>query len=138
MSNNRGGKRNNNNQNGAEQYLKKNMEAVLSMHQLKDHNKVKKIVDSISSFVKDKGKNLSSSQLRNLYDKIQKEQTISGLQRLRPKIAYMAARQTNDSAKRLVKFFENTISQVKTEDQLKGFKSYFEAFVAYHKFHHKN
>lgn len=79
---------------------------------------------------------LSPTQLRNLYDKIKQHQDINELAMLYPKIVYMAARQTNNKAKHIVMEIAGLINEIKTEEQLKSFKKFMEAIVAYQKYYY--
>jgi CRISPR-associated protein Csm2 len=97
-----------------------------------------KVIKSIKMFVEKTGRAISSSQLRNIYSKILsvKEDNLTELQLIRPKLAYVAARQQRGEAKELVRFFDDMISEVKTPEQLRSFKTFFESVIAYHKFYH--
>jgi CRISPR-associated protein Csm2 len=109
---------------------------ILKMESTK---KVKELVDATSEFVRTrcKEKYISTSQLRNIYDKLLKvkEENYSQVQLLRPKLAYVAARQNKAEAKEIVNFFNEIISKISSEDELRSFKIFFESVVAYHKFH---
>jgi len=98
----------------------------------------KKIIDDIKLFVEKKGKAITHSQLRNIYSKILalKDDDITGLQLIRPKLAYVAARQKNKEAGVLVRFFDEMISEINNTDEFKSFKTFMESVVAYHKFYH--
>lgn len=112
------------------------LDEILKMESTK---KVKELVDATSSFVKNrcKEKYISTSQLRNIYDKLLKvkEDNYSQVQLLRPKLAYVAARQNKAEAKEIVNFFNEIISKISSESELRSFKIFFESVVAYHKFH---
>lgn len=97
-----------------------------------------KVIDSLKMFVEKTGRNITTSQLRNIYSKILsvKEDNLTALQLIRPKLAYVAARQQRSEARELVMFFDEIISLVKTPEQLKSFKIFFESVIAYHKFYH--
>ena len=96
------------------------------------------ILKKIEDFVSEEGKNLSTSQLRNIYDKAIKTQSINELKLIRPNLAYIAGRSTNDKEKSLLAFIDLLIKSVQTDEQVKEFKTFFEAIVAYHKFYGKN
>lgn len=79
---------------------------------------------------------LSSTQLRNLYDKIKQCKKVTDATILHPKVVYMAARQTNNKAKYIVMKIAGFIKEIKTEEQLKSFKKFMEAIVAYQKYYY--
>ncbi|HPR72985.1 MAG TPA: type III-A CRISPR-associated protein Csm2 [Bacteroidales bacterium] len=97
-----------------------------------------KVIDNIKLFVERTGRAITTSQLRNIYSKILsiKEDNLTALQLIRPKLAYIAARQQRGESKELVMFFDEIISLVKTSEELKSFKTFFESVIAYHKFYH--
>ena len=92
------------------------------------------ILESIEKFVAAEGKNLSTSQLRNIYDKAIKTQTTNELKLIRPNLAYIAGRSKNEKEKRLLAFIDLLIKSVQ-DGQVNEFKIFFEAVVAYHKFY---
>lgn len=96
-----------------------------------------KILSTIEDFVAEEGKNLSTSQLRNIYDKAIKAESQNELKLIRPNLAYIAGRSTNDKEKTLLAFIDLLIKEVKSDDQVNEFKTFFEAVVAYHKFYGK-
>lgn len=96
-----------------------------------------KILNKIENFVRQEGSSLSTSQLRNIYDKSIKTETQNELKMIRPNLAYLAGRSTNDKEKGLLAFIDVLIKDVKSDEQVKEFKTFFEAVVAYHKFYGK-
>jgi CRISPR-associated protein Csm2 len=97
-----------------------------------------KVLESIEKFVAEDGQNLSTSQLRNIYDKATKEKTVNGLKLIRPNLAYIAGRSSNDKEKSLLAFIDLLIKSVDSDEKVKEFHIFFEAVVAYHKFYGKN
>lgn len=95
------------------------------------------VLSKIERFVAEAGKELSTSQLRNIYDKAIKCDTLNELKLIRPNLAYLAGRTTNESEKSLLAFIDLLIKEVANEKQVKEFKTFFEAVVAYHKFYGK-
>lgn len=96
-------------------------------------------IDCVENFVKGAnpnpkdGKGITSAQLRNVYSKAQSAKSVNALTLMRPKIAYTIARQKNNDAKITLYLLDDLIKQVKTDEQLKGFKTFFEAIVAFHR-----
>ena len=120
-------------------YFLKNYSELLNMHTRT--NDLDAILKSIEDFVKGLGVKVSTSQLRNIFDKVKKETEVSGLKLIRPHLAYIAGRATNDkdkdNVKKFLAFIDSLIKSVDTEDKLEGFKQFFESVVAYHKFYSK-
>jgi CRISPR-associated protein Csm2 len=106
------------------------------------------LMNWIEAFVKKDCDVITTNQLWNIYKKIldisqdldrEEDSNLNvQIQLLRPKLAYIAARQTK--AKELVKFFNEILKKLgeQKENQVKrfeNFKYFFEAVVAYHKFY---
>jgi CRISPR-associated protein Csm2 len=79
---------------------------------------------------------LSSSQIRNILDKLQRMKSYdpNGLQLLRPLLAYAAGRHKGKVLE-LQRVVDRAIQMVKDESQFTNFKNFFEARVAYHRYH---
>lgn len=105
-------------------------------------NATEKFVESFCTLKDNKGNNreiISTSQLRNIYDKILKidDDDIASIQLMRPKLAYVAARQRNNEAKVIVDFLNGRIKEIENSNQTESFKMFFESIVAYHKYYSK-
>jgi len=97
----------------------------------------KKLGEYLAS--KKDGKPLSTSQIRNILDRVQRikptENIKSELQCLRPLLAYAAGRH-GGKVKFLQHYLDYAIQLVGGDkDKFKNFKNFFEAIVAYHKFY---
>ena len=79
---------------------------------------------------------LSSSQIRNVLDRLQRMKTfdLGKLQLLRPLLAYAAGRH-GGKVKDLQQISDKAIRMVKNNPQFVNFKNFFEAIVAYHRYH---
>ena len=79
---------------------------------------------------------LSSSQIRNVLDRLQRMKSFdqNQLQLLRPLLAYAAGRH-GGKVKDLQKISDNAIQMVQTDKHFLNFKNFFEAIVAYHRYH---
>lgn len=85
---------------------------------------------------REKKENISSSQLRNIFSRVKRVETINELYSLRPKLAYVYGRpNTKDEMKKLIVLLDDQIKKVKDKKHLEKFKSFFEAIIAYHKFY---
>jgi CRISPR-associated protein Csm2 len=93
---------------------------------------------AIEDFVKGAGVKVSTSQLRNVYDCVIKAHDVNEMKMIRPKLAYIAGRGKQDDEKKFFGFIDGVIKTIKTDDQRKNFKVFFESIVAYHKFYGKN
>jgi CRISPR-associated protein Csm2 len=115
---------------------------------LQNSSHVVLLMDWIETFVEEDCDVITTNQLWNIYKKIldisqdldrEEDSNLNvQIQLLRPKLAYIAARQTK--AKELVKFFNEILKKLgeQKENQVKrfeNFKYFFEAVVAYHKFY---
>lgn len=81
---------------------------------------------------------LSSSQIRNILDEIQRMQgqqfNQKRLQLLRPKMAYAAGRHKG-KVMVLQQVTDQAIQMVTNKEQFENFRHFFEAIVAYHRYH---
>lgn len=79
---------------------------------------------------------LSSSQIRNVLDRLQRMRTFDfrELQLLRPLLAYAAGRHRG-KVMDLQKVSDRAICMVKDNRQFVNFRNFFEAIVAYHRYH---
>ncbi|MDR1896382.1 MAG: type III-A CRISPR-associated protein Csm2 [Prevotellaceae bacterium] len=98
--------------------------------------KLNDVLKSVEKFVLDFGVKVSTSQLRNVYDKVAKTKSINELKLIRPQLAYIAGRATTDkdNIKKFLAFIDSLIKLVDSEEKRKEFKIFFESVVAYHKF----
>ncbi|GAB4134771.1 MAG: hypothetical protein OHK0045_25730 [Raineya sp.] len=103
----------------------------------KQSDKIDEIFEKTESFVKDFGKDVSTHQLRNIFQEIKKAKDIASLKLIRPNLAYIAGRLDDKlkNAKSFVAFIDSLIKEVKNEEQLENFKDFMESIVAYHKYH---
>jgi CRISPR type III-A-associated protein Csm2 len=116
------------------QFFKENFTELLNMSKTAQ---LDKILESIENFVSVEGKNLSTSQLRNIYDKANKATSVNELKLIRPNLAYLAGRSSRDEEKSLLAFIDLLIKEVKSDNGVKEFHVFFESVVAYHKFYGK-
>ena len=114
----------------AEVYLKSHTADILNFRQTEA---IAPLLDHLKVYAEDKGRSLTTSQLRNIFSKVKPIATRQKLQLIRPKLAYVAARQKSGLAEQVVNFLESIIKKVETDAQVKDFVAFFEAFVAYHK-----
>lgn len=118
----------------AQQYFKGGLyEEIL---QLDNSKRTTDLVTAISAFVQGEGEGITTSQLRNIFAKVKREKNKDSAQLLRPLLAYTAARQATRKAKVIIALLDDLIKRIATDEQLGSFKSFMEAIVAYHKFHH--
>lgn len=115
----------------AEKYLKSNTKEILNF---RESPQIDQLLTNLKAYAEEKGSSLTTSQLRNIFAKVKPISSRQKLQLVRPKLAYVAARQKNSKAEQVVNFLENIIKNVETDAQVKDFVAFFEAFVAYHKF----
>lgn len=113
--------------------LENRVSDILKMDSLSNEG-IDSLLKQIQEYATLFAKKLNTSQLRNIFSKVLKATTPLSLKLMRPKIIYVAARQQNGDAKRVVEFFESMIQSVDTEEKVKNYQSFMEAFVAYHKY----
>lgn len=103
----------------------------------KQSDKIDEIFAKTEEFVKDYGKDVTTHQLRNIFQEIKKAKDLASLKLIRPNLAYIAGRLDNKAknAKSFVAFIDSLIKEVKDDSQLENFKDFMEAVVAYHKFY---
>jgi|LSQX01.1.fsa_nt_gb CRISPR-associated protein Csm2 len=94
-------------------------------------------IQQVEKFVEEKGKQLSSTQLRNIYDKILNADDLISLKMIRPQLAYLAGREKNHGSKELLSFIDILIKETTTES-MENFKQFMQMVVAYHKYYGKN
>ena len=100
------------------------------------------VLKSIEDFVQKFGKDVSTSQLRNVYSNVIKASSVNELKLIRPQLAYIAGRKQDrekkdeeNNKKTFLAFLDSLIKLVDSEQKRKEFKTFFESVVAYHKFY---
>ncbi|MDR0753767.1 MAG: type III-A CRISPR-associated protein Csm2 [Prevotellaceae bacterium] len=83
------------------------------------------------------GATVTTSQLRNVYDKVLKTKHVNDLKMIRPQLAYIAGREKGVEVQKFLAFLDFLIKSIHNNEQVKEFKVFFEAVVAYHKFYGK-
>jgi len=101
-----------------------------------------KFLDDMESYIekisfKD-GKRIESitnGQVRVLYNLINQTESLQELQLVRPKIAFVAAKQNSETSKKIIKSLLNIISKTELEEQHQSIKNFMASFLHYHKFY---
>ena len=101
---------------------------------LNDKGNYNEYIECIERYVKKDSKKISSSQLRNIFSRIKKIKEFKELYLIRPKLAYLSGRATEQEMKRLLFLFDHLIKEVNDNKKLEEFKNFFEAIIAYHKY----
>jgi len=104
---------------------------------MKNTDRLDALLEETERFVKELGTQVTTSQVRNVYDKIIKAQDCNSLKMIRPQLAYIAGRDKSENQKKFLAFIDSIIKKVHEDEQQKNFKIFFEAIVAYHKFYGK-
>src|SRR5690606_16689690 len=105
---------------------------------LNDITKIKSIFFQLENFIKEVSTGLTTSQLRNVYGKILDAKDLLALQLIRPNLAYVAARNKDVKAKKVMAFIDFLIQKVDEPKKHNSFNKVMEAMVAYHKFHYQS
>jgi len=93
-------------------------------------------VEKIKNFLADKAPKISTSQIRNIFSLVKRERNVTGLKRIRPKLAYTYGRaEKNDSLKELIFLLDSQIKGLNAEIEVPKLKDFFEAIIAYHKYY---
>jgi CRISPR-associated protein Csm2 len=116
----------------ADNFFKNGLKSELL--KFKQSDKIDAIFEKTEDFVKKYGKDVSTHQLRNIFQEIKKAKDVASLKLIRPNLAYIAGRLDNEEVKTFVAFLDSLIKEVKDETTLENFKDFMEAIVAYHKF----
>jgi len=132
------GKKNNDwNEESADSFLKRffgndYVSFLLTSH-VSDYNDY---IDTIKKFIFRTYKNMTSSQLRNVFSRVKKARDCRDLMFLRPKIAYVAGRSESKDLKTMIFLLDRLIENVgDSPDKMERFQSFFEAVIAYHKYY---
>ena len=124
----------------AKGYFKKNdknyYSEILNMENSVD---IDNLIDCIHEFVKQtnkKDEGISSSQIRNVFNKAKQAKNTKDLKLMRPKLAYVLARQKNKGAKEMIALLDDVIktTEIENKQHLKNFQLFFESVVAYHRY----
>jgi CRISPR type III-A-associated protein Csm2 len=93
---------------------------------------------NIKTYVDDNLKEITTSQLRNVFSRINKVKpdNLDDLYILRPKLAYVSGRSDNNM-KTLVFMLDCLITKTDNAEKLAQFQAFFEAVIAYHKYYEK-
>jgi CRISPR-associated protein Csm2 len=96
------------------------------------------LLDEIKTYTENKLRKISTHQLRNIFSKAKAAKKVSDLYPLRYKLAYLSGRDPrNRDLRGLCDLLDELIRNLKKDDQegLTHFKDFFEAIIAYHKYH---
>lgn len=100
-------------------------------------NDMKQYNDFTEIIKKDFGKDITTSQMRNIYGMFLKVKSFQGAVLLRPKLAYLAGKEEkNQDLKMFCDFLDKVLKKVDSKESLKNLKSFLEACVAYHRYSH--
>lgn len=116
------------------EHLRTNIPELLEMHiKVKEEN-----INSIQQFLHYNYRDITASQLRNVFNLIKDAVTPDELELKRIKVAYIAGRtdKKKNGMHDLLEIVDRMIESVKgDENKLKGLKLFIEACVAYHKYY---
>ena len=133
----------------AEKYVAP-IKAMLSLESA-GTQEIKTGVTTISRMM-EANKNVTAHQVRNIFSLVNDidpenadGQSLKILNMLRPRLAYIGARQTNDDGKIVVYVLDQLITSFSDEtnaktvkEKIKGLRYIMESIVAYHKYYSKN
>lgn len=109
------------------------IEELINPETYTDSKKVISIVDCIENTMKQYANEITYTQMRNIYNELLNADTVTAIQMLRPKIAYIHSRLDKENAKDITSFVADLMKEIKLENQIKPFLKLIESMVAYHK-----
>ena len=92
-------------------------------------------IERVKAFVEERAKQITTSQLRNIFTRVRSAKRPADLYVLRPRLAYVAGRSDREEMRELVVLLDDLIREVKEEAQVADFRNFFEAVIAYHKYY---
>lgn len=104
----------------------------------KNTQEVKDVINDIEKLVNEYSKDITYTQIRNLYGIITETHSLTDLHRIRHRIAYIQAKQVKSDGKKFVEFIVEIIKTVNEDREYKEFKNLMETIVAYFKLYGKN
>ena len=94
------------------------------------------VLDDLQKFVEINCSGVTTSQLRNIFNRMPKQVQAADLKRLRPNLMYVIARQKKSiKAQRIMYLVEDLIKKA-DESSASSVRKVMEAIVAYHKFYY--
>jgi len=113
--------------------IKSNLDEILKGNA----EKMVECADKFGKYLSKGRKKLTTSQIRGIFSRVQRMQKFDSnkLNLLRPYLAYAAGRHKDTKVKDLQDVIDTAIKRVKNEEHFENFKRFFEAILAYHKFH---
>jgi CRISPR type III-A-associated protein Csm2 len=100
---------------------------------LKDLDDPSNLIESIKTYMQKHGRSITSTQLRNIFELLKDCTSKKELTLKKPRLAYIAARQSKRESIDLVELLSHLITEIK-EEQIDSFKMFLESLVAYHKY----
>lgn len=93
-------------------------------------------IDNLKKYVERNSKQITTSQLRNIFARVKQAKSAEEAWHLRPQLAYAAGRNEQRAMKELVFLLDQLLCEIGPNDtvRLKNFQDFFEAIIAYHKY----
>lgn len=101
---------------------------------LKKSKNINQILNGFQKYLRQNVKGITSTQLRNIYNKMLTLRDYKALKRLRPMLVYTAARQGTRESVKLIFLILELLKQVKSEQDKQAFLSVMEVLVSLHKY----
>ena len=96
------------------------------------------IIDNIEKTMQEYSNEISYTQMRNIYSVLQSTKDVTGIHKVRPRIAYIQARLDKPKAKDITIFIMEIMREITDINQVKPFLELMETMVAFHKLYNKN
>ena len=101
-----------------------------------NRNNENEYLDNLKLLIKKYQRDISSSQLRNVFSRVKNVKNLKQLYALRPKLAYVYGRPNSKyGMKKLIDILDKQIKLVQKESEIELFKDFFESIIAYHKYY---
>ncbi len=118
---------------------KKNLESAFGNNYTRlildfEKQEYNELVTKTKAYVESNARNITTSQLRNIFGKVLRAKEPFDAYQLRPKLAYVAGRADKWQMKELIFLFDELICEIKNKKQLDNFKFFFESIIAYHRY----
>jgi len=99
---------------------------------------IKRFIDLSEEFGKNcKNKKITTSKIRSIFDSVKKlksyDESKNELYMLLPKLAYAKGKDTKHTLDEFQEVMDKLIRKIDSEQELKNFKDFFEAVIAYHR-----
>ena len=109
------------------------LKKIFEKFKREDIEDYKSAVEELNRYVESSMGRVTTSQLRNVFNRVMKEKDALGLQRVRPLLAYLAGR--NKNARNFLDNLNEIIRNINRGEDVKEFKKFLEAIICYKRYY---